>query len=189
LNDNENGFISYIANSLKADLYLKEDILCNIAARDSTTLTIEKRMLMSVNDIVKESQLSEEQITKYAKEFPDLKTMMSAIGMNDTVYITLQRMGSHAVHGTWSELLFNYVEKNAENEYYASKGIVSHHHNQFAVVIYCVLMALEEYTKRVQLGGAEGKTKVLEHISEVRNRVREIDILDYGKDFLPSTET
>jgi hypothetical protein len=108
--DNPEGFTRYLADGLKNDLILKRQINGNIVNRSGDTLAIEKQMLNSIQNCIDSSGLSEQEIND-AKKLPDFSNMCEALGFNDVFYIAIQRMGSHAVHGTWSDLIFNYLRK------------------------------------------------------------------------------
>lgn len=110
INKNNDAFTRYIADGLKSDLVLKKLIEKNIFERDGKTQIIEERMLNSIRKCVNNSGMTEKQVTE-TKKMPNFYTICSDTG-NDKTYITIQRMGSHAIHGTFTDLLFHYLENN-----------------------------------------------------------------------------
>ena len=65
-------------------------------------------MIRSVERVLHLSQLSALEVVE-AKKLPDLASMVRDLGIPDFYYLAIQRMGSHAVHGTWTDLLSCYL--------------------------------------------------------------------------------
>lgn len=106
-NYNKERFNRFKADGLKKDLALKAEVEKNINARGSC-LPIEDRILASIENYVRISGLAEEEVRQTRKQ-PDLRSMMNDLGMQDLQYVTMQGLGSHHVHGTWSSLLLHYL--------------------------------------------------------------------------------
>lgn len=106
-------FHLYVANGVKNDLKLRDEINAIVAARAGTAWRIESRMLVSIERTLKLSGMTEGEVNA-AKRLPDFNSMCRALGMEDLAYIVLQRMGSHAVHGTFTDLLTHHLEHNDE---------------------------------------------------------------------------
>ncbi len=106
----EDRFTRFIADGLKTELELKNQIEEKIASRQGRKLAIEERMLTSINNSISLSQLSEAQI-QAATKLPDLASMIKVIGSDRLHYVVGQKIGSHHVHGTWPSLRLHYLEE------------------------------------------------------------------------------
>lgn len=138
-------FRRFKADGLKKDLKLKREIEENVRSRGSS-LPIEDRMLSSIENYLRMSGLTEQQALDTLKQ-PDLKSMMLSLGIHaDLPYITMQGMGSHHVHGTWSSLLIHYLEPDFES---LSLELRDHDciadQNTYAVTAIMVLLANRDY--------------------------------------------
>lgn len=102
-------FGSYLAKGLDAELRLKSDIERNIAERDDTVLKVEKRMLAAIAQLCALAGMSEDNV-RAAKSLPNFASLLRDVGHPDLSYTVLQRQGSHAVHGTWPDLIFHYLD-------------------------------------------------------------------------------
>lgn len=102
-------FDRLIADGLKTELEFEERIKGKIQRR-SSPLTIESRMLRSIDNHIRESGLSREYISA-SKKTPDLASMIAGLGEDRLFYVIVQRIGSHHVHGTWPSLLFHYLKQ------------------------------------------------------------------------------
>ena len=83
----------------------------NIAARGGEILPVERRLLKTINGLVAASGLA---ITDLPRQHRDwgggLRNRLIALGIEDT-YVGSQRMPSHAIHGTWVDLLIHHLEQ------------------------------------------------------------------------------
>jgi hypothetical protein len=84
-------------------------------------LPIEKRMLESVDFHFKKGQMTESQI-RDIKKMPDVASLLESTGFNRLMYVSLYRMGSHHVHGTWPSLLFHYLDKVESSDFFEPRG-------------------------------------------------------------------
>ena len=141
-------FRQYLADGVKSDLKLKDHIQQNIIERGGNALVIESRMLASINQCVESTGLSEEQIRKM-KGLPDLFGMCQEVGLSKGFYIAAQRMGSHAVHGSWTSLNSHYLRKDEHGEYHVRDHDVPPNENQFMVIPTVLLDTLKKFIKYV----------------------------------------
>lgn len=157
-------FNMYLADGLKADLELKGSINKNIAERQGNLKKIEERMLASINDCIRNSELTEEQISS-SKKLPNTADILTDIGFDRLMYISVQKMGSHHVHGTWTSLLSHYLEKEDGGELLLPRGNnVSAHSNQFAMCSLIVLKAARCYCAyALDESGAKAINDLLEY--------------------------
>jgi Family of unknown function (DUF5677) len=148
-NPDQEKFTRYLADGLKTELEFKQKIESNITQRKGTVFAIESRMLTSIANHIAASELSDSEIAK-AKRLPDLASILSSIGLDRTIYIAAQRIGSHHIHGTWASLLFHYLEKDSgagDAGFVPSGNDSSTHINQFLFVSIFVLKAMTAYLR------------------------------------------
>lgn len=179
--DNADSFTRYLADGLKKDLHLKKQISENIEKRDGNILVIEQRMLKSIENCVGLSELSEQEIND-AKRLPDFANMCDDLNFTDVFYTAIQRMGSHAVHGTWSDLIFNYLRHEDGKRLYPRDHDSDTQDVQFIVVIHVVLDAMKSFLNYVASDKLAIKDFVatIEHVDE---KIREIQSLAWSTDF------
>ena len=181
------GFIRYLADGLKNDLILKAEIQANIAKRSGVRLVIEDRMLESIDRCVLASGLSEQQISG-AKRLPDLRSMLDDFGVGSEAYTILQRMGSHSVHGTWADLVANYLQIDDSGGFRLRDHDVPTHHNQFVFVILLVLGALKAFLL-FMAGDPSDVEPLVARLDQFVQGVTELDKEDYGHDFEPVADS
>jgi Family of unknown function (DUF5677) len=142
--DGPEGFARYIADALRNDLLLKDHIEENIRNRGGNALVIERRMLDSIRRYIERGGMAESEV-RAARRLPDFASLCRDIGFEDQFYLVVQRMGSHAVHGTWSDLLSNYLRHEE------GQGFLPRDHNvetqdvQYIVVCRLVLGAIVSF--------------------------------------------
>jgi hypothetical protein len=107
---------SFIADGLAAELELHDLVERNVSRRGYVQV-IEKRMLESVERAIKASGIERDKIRKTARQLPNVRQMYNAIDPNhgDGLYVVVQKIGSHATHGTWLDLLFHYTDESTGN--------------------------------------------------------------------------
>ena len=66
-------------------------------------------MLDSISRLINESGLSEEEIIE-TKKMPTLLDQLPKGDRREAIYGGMQRMGSHPVHGTWTNIANIYLE-------------------------------------------------------------------------------
>jgi hypothetical protein len=179
--DNSDSFTRYLADGLKKDLLLKKQISGNIDSRNGNILVIENRMLSSIKNCVDLSGLTEQEIND-AKKLPDLATMCDDLGFNDVFYTGIQRMGSHAIHGTWSDLILNYLRHEEGKGLYPRDNDSDTQDVQFVVVIHLVIDAMKSFLNYVISDELEIKDFIatLEHVD---GKIKEIQNLAWSPDF------
>jgi Family of unknown function (DUF5677) len=142
-------FTRYLASGLKTELELKASIEQAIATRGGVTLPIETRMLASIDKHISASGLSTAEIAS-TSNLRDLAAIIQGLGHDRLFYVVGQRIGSHHVHGTWSSLMFHYLqEHDFGNSYkFAPRGHdCATHINQLMFVPLIVLAAMAEYAR------------------------------------------
>ena len=102
-------FQRFLADGTKSEVELLDIILNNISQRDGQTLVIEDRMLRSMHRFINSTGLSSEEVMATPK-LPNFKDRLTTLDFNDQAYLAIQKMGSHAIHGTWPDLLRFYLD-------------------------------------------------------------------------------
>ena len=179
----EESFTKYLADGLKKDLILKAEVMANIANRAGTQLQIETRILKSIDDCFQTSGLSEQQVSD-AKNLPNLLTMMMDLKFSEGMYTAIQRMGSHSIHGTWTDLILHYLELDNQGAILLRDHDVQTHHNQFVSIIHLVLSALNRFLLFMAADPSYVE-EMISYLHELQKEVHTLDKEDYGKDFDP----
>jgi hypothetical protein len=139
-------FDRYFAEGLRHDLEFENYIKSEIAKRWHKTKP-EQRMLSSIHRSVSTSGISKARIAR-TKRLPDLFSMMRECGFADLLYIVIQRMGSHSVHGSWTSLLAHNLEVEG-NRVALKEGFSPPHPNQLMMGSLIVLEAIEAFIESV----------------------------------------
>ena len=176
----DDSFNRFIAEGLKTEVEFKKSINDKIKERGGEKLEIEERMLNSVDNYIKKSELTEEQISG-AKKLPDLASMINVVGKDRLAYIAGQKIGSHHVHGTWVSLWFHYLEEK--------DGIIrprdhncATHVNQYVYIPLVVLDSIKAFIEYVckDRDDAKGAVELLRSISK---KILQINSEVVGSDF------
>lgn len=168
-------FDQLVKFSLGPERELFDIIQANIAARGGEVQPIEKRMLISINRVCRASGVKIEDVDrKYGDWGGGLRERLKALNKEEQ-YVGMQRLPSHAVHGTWVDLYQNHLD-------YDSKTDVFRPHPMFSWVdarilgpiAMFVLEATKPYLERFFSRMPESKL-LLERIDDLWNRLREAD--------------
>jgi hypothetical protein len=101
---------AFIRSSLGPEREVVERIKANVKARNGKVLPIEERMLESVDRLCKTSGVKIEDLPARSAEWGgNMRQKLEALGLAEHAYVSLQRFGSHAVHGTWVDLLVHHL--------------------------------------------------------------------------------
>lgn len=108
---NEDRFYTqYVEFSLGPERELYDRIQTNIQSRGGEIWPIEQRMLNSIDRTCKASHVKIEDVKiKYPDWGNNLRDRLKAINKEDQ-YLGIQRIGSHAIHGTWVDLFLHHLE-------------------------------------------------------------------------------
>jgi Family of unknown function (DUF5677) len=97
-----------IANGLQPELEFERLIRSNIERNGGESSPLEDRMLTSIDNHFLAAGMRKIEV-KNAIKIPNLASMFDSIGWSRLQYVILQRLGSHAVHGNWPNLLVDYL--------------------------------------------------------------------------------
>ena len=137
-------------------------------------------MLKSIENCINLSGLSEQEV-KNAKRLPSLDKMLDQIDIAEGFYIGIQRMGSHAVHGTWSELIFHYLT-NDQHGFYPRDHEVDTQDAQFIAVARLVIGAMTCFLSYVIPDKSDAKD-FMGLLDDTDGKILEIQKMAWASDF------
>jgi len=140
-------FRQYVAKGLDAELRLKQEIEKQIESRGGSILVNEKRMLAAIAELCSLGGLSEDEV-RATKKLPSLESMLRALGHDELSYVVVQRLGSHAVHGTWPDLLFHYLSTE-DGEFVVTDNTIRTEGTELVASATLVLEAISAFAKFV----------------------------------------
>jgi hypothetical protein len=136
-------FDRFIADGFKADIELKWQLKSIIENRGHA-LVIENRMIKSIEKRISNSGFTEAQLVAI-KKLPDVASMIDFVFKDRVNYVIEYKIGSHFVHGSWNDLMANYIEEE--------DGVLSprqesreFNDNQFLNVATLVVEALKRFS-------------------------------------------
>ena len=110
LKDSDTVYDKFVKNNLRPERELYDSISENISLRDGKRLAIEESMLESILTKWQSSGVTVDEINPKAGSWGgSLQDRMKALGFEGKAYTVLQGIPSHAVHGTWMDLLNNHL--------------------------------------------------------------------------------
>jgi hypothetical protein len=179
-------FERLIADGLKTELEFKDKINSNIANRSGEVLAIEKRMLISIENHIKSSGMTAQEIAA-RKKCPDLASMIDEIGHDRLFYLVGQKMGSHHVHGTWPSLRLHYLEEGENGELRPRDHNCATHENQYIFVPLVVLGAMGAFVRFV-MPNAQDQAVFINLLESVGKEFEKINAEVIGDDFSRAKE-
>ena len=110
LKDSDALYDKFVKNGLRPERELYDLIHENITNRGGERLVIEESMLQSILDKCESSGLTIDEINVKAGSWGgSLQDRVNALGFDEKAYAILQGIPSHAIHGTWMDLLNNHL--------------------------------------------------------------------------------
>lgn len=186
-NPSDEKFKRYYADGLKTEVEFKKHIIDIIGSHEGNKLPIEERMLRSIERHFKAAEMTENEIIS-TKKLPDLATMMDELGFERVLYVIGQKIGSHHVHGGWTDLLRFYLEENDTGGFSPRTGPIDTYINQLMYIPLIVLRALSGYIYFVMDNEGDAKT-FSELFAFARDELLEIYSLAIGEEFEPAPWT
>jgi hypothetical protein len=144
-------------------------------------LVIEARMLRSIQECISLSGLSEQNIND-AKPLHHFAAMCRDLDLGDLFYTAIQKMGSHAVHGTWSDLVFNYLRHDDGPGFQPRDHEIETQDVQYIVVARLVLGAIASFLDYVAADPSEMKD-FISVLDGIEAKLVEIQSLAWTSDF------
>ena len=139
-------------------------------------MPIEERMLRSISNVCAVSRVKIEDLSRKPGDWGGgMRERMKIIGKEDQ-YVTMMRMPSHAVHGTWVDLYKNHLKFDAKSGRYQPDSQFSNVDTRaLAPVAIVVLMAvLEPYIERFFTAIPESRAMII-RIKDVIKRMLAVD--------------
>jgi hypothetical protein len=177
---NDDYFERYLGNGLKAELELRKEVENNIKERENTPLAVEKRMLESINRTIKATKLTEEKIVSF-KKLPSVASMIDDIGYGRLTYVVSQKLGSHAVHGNWVDLYFNYLRED-DDRLIPRDNDVPTDIKQYLHISLVVLDSMKAFIEYVCFNESFSKP-ILECLDSIKDEIIKIDEEDSANDY------
>jgi hypothetical protein len=185
-NKSEELFRSYKAYSLKHEYKLYKTIKKNIADRGGGELEIESRMLESIKNSFRTSEINMDEIQPSKLRNWGGKNIFEKardVGLEE-VYLSAFGGGSHSIHGNWQDMLEYHLEKQPNSSF---KPVFEWHRPRpqylNAIALYST-EAIIEYLNWISSGTAE---EIVEKISDLQERVLKLDMLH--EEFLSKNDT
>jgi hypothetical protein len=151
LKNEERFYDQFVKFSLGPERELYDLVLKNVKDRGGKQLVIEKQILASINRICNASGVKIEEVNSKQGDWGGgLRNRLEALG-NPDAYVLQQRMPSHAVHGTWVDLLLHHLQVRNDGfepnpDWFASDAQLLN-----AVSVH-VINAIREYLQRFFCG-------------------------------------
>ena len=113
LKDCNEVYEQFVKNGLRGERELYDIIHQNMEHRGNKQLAIEESMLKSILDKCESSGVRIEDVDLRARSWGGtFRDKLSALEFDDGAYTVLQRISSHAVHGTWVDLLSHHLVRH-----------------------------------------------------------------------------
>jgi len=170
----EKYFNQFVEFSLGPERDLFDRIEANIAARNGEVWPIEQRMLDSINNLCSHSGMKIENVDRKPRNWGgNLKERLKVLG-KEHQYVMIQRIPSHAVHGSWVDLFMHHLKKGAEPNVFAPNpkwsGVDA---RLFGPIAMLVLDGTKPYVGRFFSSIPESQT-ILERIDDLQNRIVDV---------------
>jgi len=148
-----------------------------IAARGGKILPIEERILGTIHSLCNSSGVKIEDVPPSGRDWGgNLRERMEALGLSEHAYVSLQRHGSHAVHGTWVDLLVYHLAERSTPDgivFLPKDKFTAVDERAFGVYAHFALGAAEAYLKK--FFGDEPELKFLyDRIDDLRTRIMRV---------------
>ncbi|MGC2528626.1 MAG: DUF5677 domain-containing protein [Candidatus Acidiferrum sp.] len=170
-------FEQFVKFSLGPERELYDIIQTNITGRGGEVLPIEKRMLGSINRVCQVSGAKIEEVNhKYGDWGGGVRERLKALKKEEQ-YVAVQRLPSHAVHGTWVDLCMRHLEYDAEASVFRPDNSFAHVDARLlGPIATFVLQPTKLYLERF-FSHVPATAMLLERIADLQNRIIEADAI------------
>ncbi len=171
-------FDQFVDFSLGPERETYDQIQANIVARKGEVWPIEKRLLNSINYICAASGMKIEEVERKHRDWGEnVRERLRALG-KESLYATAYRMPSHAVHGTWPDLLTGHLTYDEKTRVFRPETKWTRVGSRLlAPIAVLVLEALDPYLERF-LPAATERDLLRARIADLHDRVLEADKAD-----------
>ncbi len=175
IKNDDQRFDQFVKFSLGPERALYDLIQKNISERGGDIRPIEKRMVESIDNVCVASGTRIGEVNqKYGDWAGGVRERLKALDKEE-FYVALQRIPSHAVHGTWVDLIMNQLDYDAKNDTYMPrpefKLVDARLLGPIAIV---VLDATSAYLRRYFAHIPESKL-LFERIADLSDRIYQAD--------------
>jgi hypothetical protein len=164
-------FDQFVKFSLGPERELYDIIQTTIATHRGEVRPIEQRMLESINDVCQASGFKIEEVNrKHGDWGGGLRERLGALNKG-LRYVAMQRIPSHAVHGTWVDLYMNHLEHNSKTGVFSPDPTFSWvDERSLGPIAVFVLEATKPYLDRFFPGIPESEL-LAKRIDDLRSRL------------------
>jgi hypothetical protein len=173
--DDEALFDDFVSKSLGPEKEIREEINAAIAARGGEAIPMEKRMLESIDRVFKNSGVDPATVpVKHQDWAENMRKRLEALEW-PKAYAFLYRQNSHAIHGTWVDLLMNDLDYIGPDQfdYDPDCGVVDS--RLLSPIARLSLDAAGEYLGAVSQK-AQGCAPLLARIEELQQRTELVSV-------------
>jgi len=166
-------FDQFVKVSLGPERELFDTIQKNIAARDGQPLSVETRMLASIERLCRVSGVKIEEVpSKHAEWGGNMRKRIEALGL-EGAYAMVQRIPSHAIHGTWSDLAMHHLveEDGGFSPKFEESSVDSRY---LAPICMFVLSAAEKYCDVYLAANPETKP-LIDRVQDLTDRLQKVN--------------
>lgn len=171
-------FDQFVDFSLGPEREVYDQIQVNIAARKGEVLPIEKRLIDSISYMCSASGMTIEEVQRKHRDWGEnVRVRLKALG-KESLYATVYRMPSHAVHGTWPDLFTGHLTYDEKTKLFRPEAKWTRVGSRLlAPIALLVLEAVDPYLDRFFPASAE-RDSLKERIVDLRDRLVEADEAD-----------
>ena len=165
----KNGYEEFIKSGLSVERELHDLIVADIEARGGSVLPIETRMLESIQHTFDRSGYKLQDVSpKFQPWGGGMRNRLRELGWTEA-YVFLERIPSHAVHGTWVDLLLHDL-KPADGGFAPDSCWLSIDTRYLSPVCFVVLTAARDYLNAF-LGNLPGLQPLYLRIDNLTERI------------------
>jgi hypothetical protein len=171
-------FDQFVDFSLGPEREIYDQIQANIIARNGEVWPIENRLLGSISYICAASGMKIEEVHRKHRDWGEnVRQRLKALG-KESLYATVYRMPSHAVHGTWPDLFTGHLTYNEKTNLFKPDIKWTRVGSRLlAPIAVMVLEAVDSYLERFFPTSAQ-RDLLRGRIANLRDRLLEADDAD-----------
>ena len=181
INTNDDRFDRCFASGFKTELELKDQIMQAVEERGGEHLSIEDRMLNSIDNHFVEVGFDDE-LVRATPGLPDMAAMLDFLGHQRLSYTVGQRIGSHFVHGTWVGLRMHYLQKQDDGTFQPTNN-VEPHVNQFVFIPFIVIDTIKDFITFIFQGVEEEQEAMIGMMDGIIEEIQNVNQEIVGADF------
>jgi hypothetical protein len=167
-------FNAFVLTSLCPERDLLLTIRENIRLRDGNVLPIEERMQRSINKVCALSGISvDDLMVANLPRFINFKERLKALGKEEQ-YLSIQAIGSHAVHGTWTDLALHHIEGSVQTRRFRPREMIDCDSRLLTPLAYIVLAATDRYLGTLN-ADVEELTGLKEKVTDLMRRLEKFE--------------